>query len=177
MTLPNIPEWLKMSSAHLAAIAIAAGMLLFSPSTFTEALGVARFVIGYRMWIGVVFLASTAVLLSRTGGGLFEFTRNRVRQNRTLKMWQRRLHELTSEEKRVLASYVLKGTRTQYFQLQDGVIQGLVAEKIIMRASTVGDLLTGIAYNIQPWAWEYLKEHPRLLSDDDERARLEPGRS
>ncbi|MBI3319988.1 MAG: superinfection exclusion B family protein [Candidatus Omnitrophica bacterium] len=63
--------------------------------------------------------------------------------------------------------YVEGKTRTQYFQIEDGVIQGLVAVDVLYRSAQVGHLLSGFAYNIQPWAWEYLNRHPDLLSGPD----------
>jgi membrane protein implicated in regulation of membrane protease activity len=172
MNLPNIPEWLKISSVHLLAIAIAAGVLIFAPARVLEILGVTGFVAGYRMWVGFVFLVCVALLLARAGAGVFEFAKKRIQQRRTLRRWQRRLHELTPEEKEVLEGYVLENTRTQYFQLEDGVIQGLAAETIITRAASVGDVFKGFAYNIQPWAWRYLKEHPTVLGDAGSSGRV-----
>ena len=163
MNLPNIPEWLKISSVHLAAIAIAAGVLLFVPADSLKVLGLTQFVADYRTWIGGVFLICSALLLARTGATLGKAANKRLKQRRTLKRWQRRLHELTPEERRVLAGYVGADTRTQYFQLEDGVIQGLAAEKIITRVASMGNIFTGFAYNIQPWARKYLTKHPELV--------------
>ena len=167
MNLLDIPEWLKISSVHFLAIAIAAGALIFGPTSFLDTLGVTEFVDGYRMWVGFVFLISTAILLARGGFRLFESGKKHFQQGRTLKRWRRRLHQLTPEEQKVLAGYVLADTRTQYFELEDGVIQGLAAEQIITRVASIGNVFRGFAYNIQPWAWRYLKEHSELLGETD----------
>jgi hypothetical protein len=38
-----------------------------------------------------------------------------------------------------------------------------VAKGILYQASSVGRMLTGMAYNIQPWPREYLSKNPHLL--------------
>jgi len=76
---------------------------------------------------------------------------------------KRRLKDLTKEEKKLLRDYIFKDTRTQYLRDEDGVVKGLEYEKIIYPATNVGSILEGFAYNIQQWAWEYLKRHPELL--------------
>jgi hypothetical protein len=82
-----------------------------------------------------------------------------------LKLEQRKksLHELTADEKAYLIPYVLENQNTQYFLLEDGIAGGLQAKTIIYRASNLGSLVGGWAFNIQPWARDYLKEHPELL--------------
>jgi hypothetical protein len=86
----------------------------------------------------------------------------KVRQRRTLKGWQRRLHDLTPAEKGILDRYIGGHTRTLNLDIGDGVVQGLVGVSVLYRASNVARLTT-VAYNIQPWAWDYLREHPELL--------------
>jgi hypothetical protein len=48
--------------------------------------------------------------------------------------------------------------------MHDGMVGGLQAERIIYRASSLGQSFDYFAYNIQPWAWEYLNKNRKLLS-------------
>ena len=48
--------------------------------------------------------------------------------------------------------------------MADGVVGGLEGERVLYRASSLGCSVDYFAYNIQPWAWEYLNEHRKLLS-------------
>lgn len=78
------------------------------------------------------------------------------------------LQRLSAEEKAYLRGYILDNTKTQYFEVTDGVVQGLVAAKILYRSASITgryskSYIPMIAYNIQPWAWEYLNKHPELL--------------
>jgi hypothetical protein len=57
--------------------------------------------------------------------------------------------------------------------MDDGVIQGLVAEKILYRSANVGSLITGFAYNVQPWAWDFLNANPHVLVDLPDEPRIQ----
>jgi hypothetical protein len=46
------------------------------------------------------------------------------------------------------------------------VVLGLVQEKILYQSSTVGSWRRGFAFNIQPWAWDYLQKHLDLILVD-----------
>jgi len=51
--------------------------------------------------------------------------------------------------------------------LSNGVIKGLILEDILYRSSSVSLPRHGFmsfAFNIQPWAWEYLNKHSYLLN-------------
>jgi len=45
------------------------------------------------------------------------------------------------------------------------VVNGLEIEKIVFKSSNIGQL-DEWAYNIQPWAWDYLNNHPELLASN-----------
>ncbi len=47
--------------------------------------------------------------------------------------------------------------------MSDGVVGGLLTKRILYRSSSLSLSYTTFAYNLQPWAWEYLNSHPRLL--------------
>ncbi len=78
---------------------------------------------------------------------------------------EKRLQNLSIQEKQILCGYILNGTKTQYFMLEDGVVQGLEHSHIIYRSSGMGSLLHGFSYNIQPWAHEYLVKNVHLITD------------
>ena len=86
------------------------------------------------------------------------------RGRRELRSLRRVLRDLTPEEKAVLAEYIRDDAGTQYFSIRDGVVQGLQAKGVLYRASVVSrgrDI--EFAFNIQPWAREYLRENQHLL--------------
>jgi hypothetical protein len=56
------------------------------------------------------------------------------------------------------------------------VVNGLEIKKVIFRASNIGDL-DEWAYNIQPWAWEYLNDHPELFTLNEKEILNDENRS
>jgi hypothetical protein len=164
---PDIPQWLKVSTPHFAALAVAAAVLLFGPLGLIAALGATKLLESYRPWIGLVFLVASLIVLAR----VLEWSARKISKWWTtrlnLKRWVERLETLSPAEATVLAGYVHGNTRTLYFQPSDGVIGGLEAEHIIFQSSNIGDMVNGFSYNIQPWALRHLKRNPTLLSEAD----------
>lgn len=77
-----------------------------------------------------------------------------------------RLYELTPEEKNILLEYMRNDTRTRYFELSDGRLTELIYNKILYRASNVGDL-TEWPVNIQPWAWDFIHKHQKEIFPEE----------
>jgi hypothetical protein len=128
--------------------------------------GLVDFVSDYRPYFGVVFLLSLALLLGAAIVAAWERMQQKREGSGQLREMQERLHHLSKPEKRILRGYIEGKTRTQNFSLADGVVGGLVAEHIVFRASNISSSYDYFAYNIQPWAWEYLSEHRQLLDPE-----------
>ena len=152
-----------ISPTILAAIAIASGVILFSGESVADVLGAEELRQQYRLHIGIAFLGASSFLCAMGTARVATAARKRWRRGRILAARQESLHALTPDEKAYLAPYVFGNVNTQYFQLEDGVVGGLVGKAILYQASRVGRMLTGFAYNIQPWAREYLTKKPHLL--------------
>jgi Super-infection exclusion protein B len=76
------------------------------------------------------------------------------KRRRLLKSAREALRNLTPEEKTVLADFILFQTKSQNLDFQSGVTNGLEHAHIIYRSATVGSLMSGFAYNLQPWDGE-----------------------
>jgi Super-infection exclusion protein B len=164
MDIGRLVEWIKLSPGHLVPLSLFTGFLLFAPERWLAVFGLVGFVSQWRPYFGAVFLLSTALLL----GAALVSAWGMVKQKRTEAAFLRgrweRLHHLSEPEKEILRGYIEAQTRTQYLSMADGVVGGLGAERIIYRASSLGQSFDYFAYNIHPWAWEYLNAHPKLLS-------------
>jgi hypothetical protein len=164
MDLSELLDWIKLSPKYLLPIFLASAVLLFANGEFLEHTGLQEIRTQYRPWVGGIFLVSTLLLASHFINELLPRARKRYGKFTRLKHAKRRLHDLTPEERDILRGYIIGNTRTQYYRsLDDGVVDGLEAERIIYRTS-----INGWAYNIQPWAWKYLNEHPELLLTKEE---------
>lgn len=156
-------------------VAVASGIVIFSGENVAASLGVDQFRTAYRGELGIAFLVSVSVFVATSIWSVSAFVNKRIIQRAETKQKaenaklreeerKRSLHELTPDEKAYLIPYVVDEQNTQYFLIEDGVAGGLQAKGIIYRSSNVGSMLEGWAFNIQPWARTYLKEHPDLLS-------------
>jgi hypothetical protein len=162
MDLSKFLEWLKLSPRYLVPIAIVTAILLFSPTPFLEKLGLSLFVIQFRAYLSIVFLLSSVLILANWVLSLFEWLRKQIEGRKRANEYYKRLESLSDEEKDLLRGYIDGNTKTQYFSVSDGVVNGLEALKIIYRSSTVG-YLNNWSYNINPWVWNHLHDHPELL--------------
>lgn len=73
------------------------------------------------------------------------------------------LRALTKDEKKALQAYIVKGTKTARWNIESGVIAGLVSHGILYPSSKYGTQVSGFAHNISEWAWAYLHEHPECV--------------
>jgi hypothetical protein len=165
MNFSQVIEWFKISNTHLFAIVIGCSIVLFTPESFLRKLGLFSIKEAYLTIISVSLLLALSMLSARGCAGIIAWIKQRFIWHKNLKEMRKRLNDLTPEEKQILQKYILGNTRTQDLLIQDGVANGLVAAKILYRSANVGSMMGGFAFNIQPWAWVYLKENPYLLED------------
>lgn len=164
----------KASPPTTLAFAIATGILIFVSDPIAQTLGVDAFRKLYRGELGASFITSLALFISSSLwsvtsavrsyiGRRTELQRGRDQQRRNREARQQDLHRLTADEKAYISPYITGGLTTQNFLITDGIACGLCARNILHRPSSVGSMLGGFAHNLQPWAREYLEEHPELL--------------
>jgi hypothetical protein len=163
--LAKLVEWVKLGPRYLGPLWLVLGVLLFAPEGLLRRFGLAEFADDYRPYVGVLFLLSSAFLISAVVAFLWEFAVEWLDEGLTVRNGRRRLQNLTPADKEVLRAYVEGDTRTRYFTINNGVVKGLEHEGVLYRASNLGRGST-FPYNLQPWAWEHLKAHPELLARD-----------
>jgi hypothetical protein len=72
------------------------------------------------------------------------------------------LKNLSPDEKNMLAIYLLAKTKSLAFTAS-GATVSLEATKIIYVAGRMPQPYYGIVYNLMPWAWDELNQHPEYL--------------
>jgi hypothetical protein len=170
-TLAGFLSSLRQTSPIIfLGLCIASGSILFVGDDLAKTLGLSEFRDQNRGYLVAAFIITLSILIAQGIWGSGRFLESVVKkrwENRKLKQViedrKKCLHNLTPDEKAYLAPYVLRDENTQYFLIEDGIAGGLEAKGIIYQASIVGNMLDGFAYNIQPWAREYLKENSHLL--------------
>ena len=156
--LKLIPKYLEI----LSEVRINMGLIIFglvillTPPILLEYLGLTGIRQKILPWISIVLLLCLSLLIAN----LIVTLATRMKSSASRK---KALHNLSQAEKEVLSKYIDEDTPTQYFTIQNGVINELVAKGILYRPSIAGYGSGRFAYNIQPWAWNYLREHPELL--------------
>jgi|TARA_B110000259_G_C13924982_1_gene366413 hypothetical protein len=149
----------KIPAAFLVAIVSVLGLILFLPEEYTKTLAVDGFKNEYRVFLGPAFLLTLSFCAAR----VFSFFMQGYRKKQALKRRKETLHSLTPEEKGYLIPYIEGKKNTVNVGMDDGVMAGLCSKDITYLAANMGDLLNGFAFNLQPWAREYLEKNPHLL--------------
>jgi hypothetical protein len=147
----------------LIGIAIASGAMLLFSENIANILGVTDFRNQYRGYIGAIFIISSSVIIAQASWWVIKWLRSFHTRRISKKARHSYLQNLTPDEKAYLIPFVVQDENTQYFSIQDGIAGGLSAKNIIYQATSVGNMFDGFAYNIQPWAKEYLKKNLHLL--------------
>ena len=154
-------DWIKLPTKTLAALCIVSGILIFSESTLDQ-FGLKGLVFEYRAYLGVAFLLTLALTLVNSLAATWKFIYPWIAEAYWIRAGRKRLQNLNPTEKQILSYYIQNQTRSQNLPIQDGTVNALQKEKIIIRGSSLGSM-HGFDYIMQPWAWEYLNKHPELL--------------
>lgn len=142
-----------------AYVFLAALVTLSLPDAAAAFLGIAKLREGLRPWLGAAALLSGIGLAVAQGHRIRAWWERKEKGKSLL----RRLNNLSPNEKGLLKQYIDGATKTQYFDIQDGVAAGLNAAGILFRPTDVGDFVDGFAFNLQPWVWNHLQKNPQLL--------------
>jgi hypothetical protein len=155
-------ELMKVPIRVVFGVCVSAAIVLFAPDKFVGLLGLLQYREKYRFYFGIAVLLLIAIAISK----IFVAVDEKLLYWRLGRLRRKILRELTDEEIQILSAYIARKTRTQYLSIQSGVVKGLVQDNIIYRSSNVNSPEYGplvFAHNIQPWAWDYLNEHPELV--------------
>jgi len=162
----------KYTTKFFVILAVGSGLLLFLPKEFIDKLGVFKFVTDNKQYIGMTFLVSGVVSISNTITFIYKKFTTKIRMKNVHRSREKRLHSLNPREKMILLYYFVNGTNTQLLAFNDGTVRELEGYMIIQRTSQVSQAGMNFPYNLNPWAREYLNEHPELLDIDEEEAVL-----
>ena len=150
----------KIPAAFLVAIITVLGLILFLPEEYAKLVAVDVFRIKYRVFLGPIFLLTLSFCAAR----IFTFLMQSYTQRKELKKRQVLLHKLTPEEKGYLNQYIEGQQNSVYVGMDDGIMYGLRSKRITFLAANMGSALEGFAFNLQPWAREYLENNLHILT-------------
>jgi hypothetical protein len=157
--IAKLIEWLKLPPQILVALFLVSSICAFSHESFTDSLGITKFVSDYRTWFGVSFLFSVVTLATYPIAALYKWLLVLVNMNFQRAEVKEHLRALTKDEKEILRHYIDKNIRTKYFKSSNGVAKSLAKANVLYSASMVGShALGGYPYNIYPWVVAFLKK-------------------
>ena len=163
MDIDKSLAWLKLSFKQAFIVCVITSILLFANDEIIQKLGLLSFREFAKTWIGVIWLVSVGLLVSDIAIKIYEFAKNKYDEKKELESLFQRLENLSENEKNFLSHYIEKNTKTRSAEISDGTANGLSHMKIIYRSSSVSQGFTSFPWNIQDWAWKYLKENPSCL--------------
>lgn len=157
-------EFLKLAPRYLIALGVIAATLLFSEDEFLKFLGVFQFARDNRPILGLTLVVTISLFTVSVMADTIAAAKRKWRGRNFNRRVINRLNRLTEDEKQILRYYFAEQTRANSLRIDDGVVQELVAEGIIYRSASLGNMLEGFAHNISDIAWDYLHGHPHLLN-------------
>ncbi len=148
-----------------AAVLVAASAVLFLPAGLIQTIGLSEFRETHRMELGLALVASGSLLLIQLVAATGKLVTAPIRKRKFSKEIRQQLEALTYEEKLFLRPYILGGDNSVLASYSDGIANGLVAKRILYRASNVSvpGTMMAFPFNLQNYARKELTKHPDLL--------------
>ena len=163
--LAKILESIRIPPVVAGSVAIFTALFLFLPQSILDVISVGSLREEYAVWVGAAFLFSVAVLIAHCFKPTASWLKLKSRYLKALRSGKKYLRSLTADEKKILRGYLENETRTRNLSMEDGVVTGLESSLVLYKATGLlragRDMTTD--YNLHPWAWEYLREHPELI--------------
>ena len=155
---------LKLSWPILLAVFLFCTLVVFMPDPWAARFKVSEPISVIQPICFFCGLLSFCLLVAHlTNQGWIKF-----KQHRKMKNLKKRLHHLSEDEKALLRQYLDNNTKSLRFNVTNGVVRGLEKWGVLYFASNINDDGEVVfPFNLQPWAWKYLKEKPQLLQEGE----------
>ena len=165
----NISELLTLPATIMAALSLASGIILFSPTAFLGLLFMLDFREKNGFIIGLVFVLSVSILIINL---IYQTTKTISNAKAKKKFYaeaEQRLEKLNDYQKTIIYILFNQDNRTYNLPLHDGAVTELEQKYIIGKATTqymVSDLNNALfPYLLNPWVSDELSNKPNLLSN------------
>ena len=163
--MKNFIDFLKLPTYILIALAVASGILLFSPDTFIQSLYMANFREKYGFVIGIVFIISVSLLVVLA----LRFIYNKISTKQSLKKLKEEqekfLLSISGEKVELIKAFLQQPTHTIMLPMQDGLVIELQSANVICPAGSTHLVSLPdpkIYFFLQPWVESRIKENKEL---------------
>lgn len=146
----------------LSIIFIISSMILFLPTKYIKLLNLEIFVSKFGYIFGLLLLISVVGLFVLIISKINQLIK-KIRFHNKIKKY---FKTVTPEEKIVLSNYIHGNKKTNYYSIENGVVNNLKILGILYISSQVGGL--NFPYTMRDFSWKYLNKNKHLLSLTEE---------
>ncbi|HAM81060.1 superinfection exclusion B family protein [Ornithinibacillus contaminans] len=165
----NIKEILTLPTTIMAALSLASGILLFSPTSLLDQMFMLNFRDKYGFIIGIVFIVSICILIVNLVYQTAKSVYNAKAKKYFYATAEKRLQKLNNYQKSIIFALYQEDNRTLPLPLHDGAVLELEQNYMIGKATSqymVSDLNNALfPYLLQPWVSDELSNKSNLLSE------------
>ncbi|MGX9933485.1 superinfection exclusion B family protein [Virgibacillus salarius] len=176
----NISEILNLPTTIMAALSLASGILLFSPTSILEQMFMLEFRDKYGFIIGIVFIVSVCILIVNLIYQTAKSISNAKAKRNFYANAEKRLQRLNNYQKAIIYALYQEDNRTLPLPLHDGSVLELEQNYMIGKATSqymVSDLNNALfPYLLQPWVSEELSNKSSLLSEFSTAFEIQSGK-
>jgi hypothetical protein len=166
----KIKDILSLGTRHIFIIAFIAWIILLVPEKISKFFSVDTLIANYRPWIAAIAILATLIIIA---GLVFDFItwisnqlRGKWRSRQIRSEAIANLYKLAPEERAFLRYYIGEKQRTYVVSVDHHEANSLVAKGILKGPSEIDKREKwNYRFEIQPWAYDYLSEHPHLLDE------------
>lgn len=162
----NISDFFKLPNKIFAALALTTGAVLFLPEKYIEKIYLSSLKSSFGSILGIVFVISLSILIISLVMSLYQVINHRRRSRIVIQRGKRLLETMNNYQKEIVTTLYRQKNYTFNLPVNDGAVQQLEQSLIIGKATNqypVDLQNPKFPYFLQPWAIDYIKDHPDLL--------------
>jgi len=164
-----ILEWFFSRPSLLFAVAFVCFVLIALPQRLQKFLDCDEILKTFRGYISLVGIIAFALyiawLLTKIAKQTIPWFERQLEEVKIKRHGHKTLVRLTPQEKEYVAKYIAEDKTSMAWPLEDGVIQILAQQAVVIQASNIGRLMSGVEYAIQPWVRKVLEKHNDLKQE------------
>lgn len=160
-------DFLKLPPTILSALSMVSGCILFLPKIVLEKMGLEALPSPYNMFVGIVFLLSSALLLVYLVKAIYKKIELVYYNKKFPEIFAKKMQALLDEEKVVVLYMYNTPSKTANLPINDGITRRLEAGCVIQKTGTtfLVDINMEIPYMLTPIAIKYIKENPEFQKE------------
>ena len=137
--ISKIAEFIRLPLKYMWAVVLVTAFLLFAPESWLRRVSVDSFRAAHQQTVGIIFLASLALVLVSAFESSHGVIGKRLRRRRLIKKAVAEIEELDPKEKAVLREFTIQGQDTLQMPVDQTTVAGLIDKGILVSVGTMGE--------------------------------------